>query len=263
MSLFESLTVENTEPLLGTDSDWHQNGVTILPNFMPHDLIDNYVAERRTLLFGNKWRTGWHKPTPYLHVKSMRDLALYAPLMEKLKERIEDTAGLHLTLTGFQSTERAPHQDRYLNPEKVGQKYVAVWIACDDIHPDAGPFTYVPGSHKWRVFERRKVQDYEMERTGRVHPDTWPTDTQDFVGTACNEETLKQNVEKVAFIPKKGDVLIWHSSLVHEGSIPKDKTLQRPALICHYSSIHHRPDMLNIKEHDNGEKYFNFGHALD
>lgn len=262
MTLFEELTGENNERVLGIDEGWIKTGVSVFLNFIPHNLIDAYIEERKTLLQGDKWRSGWKGPTPYLHVKTMRDLALYGPLQEKLAERIEDTPGLHLCLTGFQSTERAPHQDRYLNPESVGKKYIAVWIALGDIDPDAGPFTYVPGSHTWRVLERKKVLAYETKRNGKIDPYTWPSNTQDFVGQACNEETLRQNVEKVQFIPKKGDVLLWESSLIHEGSIPKNKELERPALICHYSSIRHRPDMGKVIEEKDGY-YFDFKHPLE
>ena len=45
------------------------------------------------------------------------------------------------------------------------------------------------------------------------------------------------------FIAKKGDVLLWHSRLMHRGSTPNDPDIQRRSCIAHYSGITHRPDM--------------------
>ena len=61
---------------------------------------------------------------------------------------------MHLNLTGWVSTERNWHQDDYLNP------FINSWygrlVALDKISADAGPFEYVPGSHKWRRCEARR-----------------------------------------------------------------------------------------------------------
>jgi ectoine hydroxylase-related dioxygenase (phytanoyl-CoA dioxygenase family) len=41
---------------------------------------------------------------------------------------------------------------------------------------------------------------------------------------------LKQSV----FLPKKGDVLLWHGNLIHAGSPRKDLSLSRRAIVLHY-----------------------------
>lgn len=173
----------------------------------------------------------------------MLELATYPPLMQALKEEIGEDMGLHLVLTGFVSTQRKWHSDQYLNPDFVADKYLAVWIALDDIHPDSGPFEWVPGSETWPVLSHDKV--FEAAGMLRYRPDwdtMWPNITEDFVAAACDEEIARRGGEIVPFLARKGDVLIWDSDLIHRGSAPKDPTKQRPSLICHYSSIHVRKD---------------------
>jgi hypothetical protein len=236
---------------------WEENGVFLAEGLIPDSLIDAYVRERRKIL-GNtdRWFHGWPNPTPYMQVESMRGIALYRPLMGLLKALIGEEAGLHLCLTGFQSTERAWHQDRYLNPEGVGERYIAAWIALDDVHPDSGPFQYVPGSHRWPVIERKRVWD-RMAAMG--HPfdhRTWPSDSQGWVGEACADEIARRGAEVVPFLARRGDVLFWHASLMHRGSAPRDILHERRALICHYSAVSARPDMPTPVRTPEGSSFF-------
>ncbi len=148
-----------------------------------------------------------------------------------------------------------------MNPENVGENYIAAWIALDDVSPDAGPFEYVAGSHRWPVIERAKVWS-RMRALGQ-NPElpTWPSDSQDWVGRACEDEIKVREAPITKFLGKRGDVLLWHASLVHRGSKPLNSVIERRALISHYSSIHARPDMPHLKRMTNGSFYFDFAHG--
>lgn len=260
--MFEKLTAPNDHKP-HPNADWERDGVLHLPGIIPSEIIEAYVEERRKLLGDTpKWRAGWNDPTPYLRVPTMLELACYRPLTEAIQQLIDREPGLHLCLTGFQSTERAWHQDRYLNPETVGERYIAAWIALDDVHEDAGPFEYVPGSHRWPVIEREKVWAEMRARGQDPGKPTWPSDSQFWVGQACDQEIRARGKTATPFLGKKGDVLLWHASLVHRGSIPKNITLERRALISHYSAIDARPDMPHLRRRENGSFYFWFEHGM-
>lgn len=261
MNLFQKLTAPN-DHIEHPDPDWEREGVKILKNFIPTAALDEYLDERKNLIGGTPlWRPGWPDPIPYMRVQSMMNLATFRPLTREIAKLIGEEPGLHLCLTGFQSTERAWHQDRYLNPEDVGERYIAAWIAVDDVHPDSGPFEYVAGSHRWPVIERRLVWQEMADRGVPFSHATWPTDSQGFVGDACADEALLRGAEITQFVPKKGDVLLWHASLIHRGSKPKNPNLERRALISHYSGIRSRPDMPKPAERSNGSFVFLFGNG--
>lgn len=260
--MFKSITGPNDHQP-HPNADWERDGVLHLPGLIPSGVIDAYVEARLKLLRGTpKWRTGWNDPTPYLRVPTMLALACYRPLTKAIYPLIGREPGLHLCLTGFQSTERAWHQDRYLNPESVGERYIAAWIALDDVHEDAGPFQYIPGSHRWPVIEREKVWAGMRARGQDPGKPTWPSDSERWVGDACVEEILRNGAEAKSFLGKRGDVLLWHASLIHRGSRPANPVLERRALIAHYSGVDARPDMPNIRQLDNGSSYFFFEHGL-
>lgn len=258
---FQNISKEGTRRLPRTGIEqWDNDGVLHLQKIIPDELIDAYIQERIRLLKGTpKWRPGWNGPTPYLFVPSMKALALHRPLTEAMRPLIGNVEpGLHLCLTGFQSTERKYHQDSYLNPAGVDDRYVAAWIVLEDVDPDAGPFEYVAGSHLWPVIQREKVWDVMKIRGQDPSLPTWPSDSQDWVGEACEQEIGFRRSEVTPFLGKRGDVLLWNANLVHRGSAPKNRELERRALICHYSAITARPDMPHMKRLESGSHYFDF-----
>jgi hypothetical protein len=213
------------------------------------------LLPKDTSLPDNFWH-GWRHAYPYLACDELKELALYRPLTEVLRELIGDDMGLHLALTGWISTERNFHQDTYLNPSDLWSYYLAVWMALDDIHADAGPFQFVRGSHTWNVLRREKLFGY-LTKEEQSSP-MWPTFTQEWVSHACEKEIERRGATIEEFVPQGGDVLIWHSNLIHRGSTPRDSQLLRKSLIAHYSSVERRSDMKELRVHPNGSHYFHF-----
>lgn len=228
---------------------WRRDGVVILPRFLPDHLIDTY-SRRRALLENPN---GWPTPTPYLDVPEMREIALYPPLMKQMRELISEQMLLHLCLAGWVSTERGWHQDDYLNPPFVNSWYAAVWMALDDIHPDSGPFEYVPGSHRWPLIRGDKVRTHMPAQEARRTD--WPQLSESFVVPVLDAEITRRGSKVRQFIAKRGDVLIWHGRLLHRGSIPKKPGMMRKSLICHYSGSTHRQDFPIRTQDSNGELY--------
>lgn len=242
---------------------WRKYGYLVIENFIPHDLIDRYCERfiRDTLNVG---KIGYFSPTPYLEVEEIKDLCLYPPLLEKMQELIGHEVAMHLNLTNWKSTQRNWHQDDYLNPVGVNAHYAGVWFALDYIHPSAGPFEFVPGSHRWDVCRREKVLS-ALPPEVRHDPD-WPWHAEKILNPLYDEEIARKGTKPVTWCGKKGDVLIWHAWLLHRGSSPKDPELLRPTIITHYSSVKHRPDMPHIAEHHyhaRPGKYFVFDHPSE
>ena len=131
----------------------------------------------------------------------------------------------------------------------------------DDIHPDAGPFEFVPGSHKWPLLSADKVKA-QMPAYQRNRID-WPRISEAIVVQAFDREIERQGLKTELFMAKKGDVLIWHSRLLHRGSKPRDPKRLRKSLIAHYSSIHRRSDFPPAEIAPEGGWYFPYEMELD
>lgn len=236
---------------------WRRNGFLIKPNFMPQDRIDRYCEIRSRVPSPH----GWDSPTPHMQIAELRDVGIYPPLMKLMEKLIGEEMGLHLDLTGWVSTERNWHQDDYLNPPYINSWYAAVWMALDDIHPDCGPFEFVPGSHKWPVMRSHKVRLYLTPEERQ--DDNWPRLAERVVDDIAEREIQRSGIQPQKFIAKKGDLLIWHGRLMHRGSFPNQPGMLRKSLICHYSGLSHRVDMPIVERTPEGSAYFRVGGPID
>lgn len=254
---YESLSVD---PPVAGPLDWNEDGFVILGGLFANDEGEKMMSDYEVCWIKNNGLIvdgslvmlnpgGWSDCTPYRRHPELMAILTHASIASQIERLIGEPAGVHLNLTGWKSTMRDWHQDTYLNPPHVGDYYVAVWIALEDIHPDSGPFQMVRSSHRWPVVTREKILAVIPEEN-RDH--RWPTYSERILTPIFTDEIGKRQAEVITYLPKRGDVLFWHSRLVHRGSIPNDKKMSRRALIAHYSGINHRSDMPKAQKHGDG-----------
>jgi len=236
--------------------DWNDTGVVLLEKFMPEDLMAAYEdcwirsnAKGDRSNFEMIRPMGWDYCTPYRDEPELLEILSYGPLHQEMEKLVTEPVGVHLNLTGWNSTTRNWHQDSYLNPSHVGDYYVAMWLALDTIHPDSGPFQYVEGSHQWPQVTRKKILN-ALNPEERDHQ--WPTFSERLLTPLFEKEIETRDAEVTTHLPERGDVLLWHGRLLHRGSTPKVPGMERRSLIAHFSGINHRQDMPAAVKHGGG-----------
>jgi hypothetical protein len=225
---------------------WWHDGYVVIPRLIPGDLIDRYKDE---WVVYSPAPGGWPDPIPYMRHPALRDLVTCEPLAEVLEELTGEPMGVHLNLTGWVSTERDWHADQYLNEPFVGGYYTAVWIALDDIHPDSGPFQYVPGSHRWPPVSQAKIRHLLGDKGDT--PD-WPKYSEAILTELYEQKIREEGLTIESHIPKRGTCLVWHGRLLHRGSVANTWGMTRRSCIAHFSGIRHRPDMPAAVRHGGG-----------
>ena len=253
------------EPSTPHQVQWAENGYVIIPQLLDDAVIAPYEQEwlaynggrREDVVVGDPSTYsspgGWRYATPYMHYDALRRLVCDQRLADVLRELTGEWMGVHLNLTGWVSTERNWHRDQYLNEPYVGGFYAAVWIALDDIDPAAGPFEFIPGSHTEPPLSQAKVR----AALGADGDDpAWPTHSERILTPLFEKEIEQACTPRHRFLGSRGDVLIWHGKLLHRGSTPRDPTLDRRALIAHFSGNDHRPDMPAAVKHEAGGWFF-------
>jgi ectoine hydroxylase-related dioxygenase (phytanoyl-CoA dioxygenase family) len=107
-------------------------------------------------------------------------------------------------------------------PGRTTDSMTASWLALETVTTEAGPLIYYPGSHRIPLFKFSnsaphmvvaEMPDYE------AHMSSW---------------VAALGLRPQAFLPNKGDLLIWHERLFHGGTTIEDMALTRKSMVVHY-----------------------------
>lgn len=130
------------------------------------------------------------------------------------------------SLTFKHGPEQWLHQDFAYVHTSIPSHLAGVWCALEDVHRDAGPFRFFPGSHRVPKFDFGNGLQWNSDST---------RSDRDF-GIYLEEQVAKFRWREIRFEGKKGDVVVWHSGLVHGSSPTHDRSLTRKSFVTHYST---------------------------
>jgi len=161
-----------------------------------------------------------------------RRLSLSRVVCRFLRHVFQDNPVVIQSLTFWRGSEQPAHLDYpYVTVQTKLPHLAASWIPLEDVHPDAGPLAYYPGSHRAGVIAPFDWGEGRLVFDGRSLKS--PQDFADYIQERIEEKNLKKEV----FLPRKGDVLIWHGNVLHEGTKVNDPARTRRSYVTHYTSL--------------------------
>lgn len=101
-----------------------------------------------------------------------------------------------------------------------------VWLAMEDIGPEAGPLFYLPGSHRWPPLTNSMIGRRGYGSTLRSAQAPFAQ------GWRALREAFGATEE--VFLARKGQALIWTANLLHGGSQQTNPLLTRWSQVTHY-----------------------------
>jgi ectoine hydroxylase len=152
-----------------------------------------------------------------------RNEKLLALLSFLLGKKVIPFQSLNFTLG---SEQRAHSDSIHMTTEPPGYM-IATWAALEDCSPLNGPLVYYPGSHRLPYM---MAPDYD---SGNAYF-TIGAESNLRYEDAIAALIKSKNLEKQAFIAKRGDLLIWHANLLHGGSPILQEGATRRSMVCHY-----------------------------
>jgi hypothetical protein len=226
-------------------------GYAILPAAVPASLIDRYVE-----LFDSIWKA------PPFGLQRLDEAGKVAPVTAADRDRTVRVISLHLWFAEgaaivfpprlaqllaavyerpavcFQSmsfrhgSQQALHRDTaYLPLTGDSDALTASWTALQDVAPGSGELVYFDGSHRVPAFffagGSKFVEDAPERHQALL----------DYLPKECATRALPRQT----FRPRKGDVLVWLSDLIHGGAPVTDRALLRRSLVCHHMPLGSRP----------------------
>lgn len=154
------------------------------------------------------------------------------PGLHELVERLFGEPAVAIQSLYFEfGSGQALHRDPQVVPVTPPAHLLAIWIALEDIHPDSGPLVVAPGSHRLPYF-RFDTGDHRLPANA--------SEDEICRGLAWQEQQLETNeIALEDFLPRAGQALCWHHSLLHGGRAVVDPRRTRRSLVIHYSTRRH------------------------
>jgi ectoine hydroxylase-related dioxygenase (phytanoyl-CoA dioxygenase family) len=227
---------------------WTQRGYSVLPSFYSEDEISrieearanswNGHAERlvvEDLVTGERLLLADVSPEArrshrfkvndeYLESSQIRWAALNERIIPILAELLGHRPVLCNSLALAHGSAQPYHADSLFMTPRTDGHLIAIWVALEDCHPDAGPLLYYPGS--------QLIPPYRFSNGGRhLVPDEEPQ-----WRTYMDREIDARGLSLEKFAARKGDVFIWSANLLHGGAPIKNTSLTRKSIVFHFHS---------------------------
>jgi ectoine hydroxylase-related dioxygenase (phytanoyl-CoA dioxygenase family) len=155
----------------------------------------------------------------------VKRLATHPKLMETLSLAYGRSAFAFQTLNFRRGTRQALHSDAiHFHSEPQGFM-CGVWIALEDISPDAGPLRYIEGSHRLPVLT--------MQGAGVNHHPPTASDYPNHYLPALERRLAAADLPDKVIAPKKGQAVVWAANLAHGGAPILDPAATRRSLVVH------------------------------
>jgi ectoine hydroxylase-related dioxygenase (phytanoyl-CoA dioxygenase family) len=240
---------------------WRKYGYVVFRNTVSHELIDQYLAELEHLrshfhdylvsieVRGEQtWSQAVPKEViddPYLKLNHLHTQSLYAARLSLVREVTEFLEALFgapavpmQSLTFWRGSQQATHIDYpYVKMQRRLAYMAASWVPLEDVHPDSGPLAYFPGAHRLEV---TKYFDWGAGSILSGGPGQTRNGLEfaDFINEWLHEAKIYPEV----FLPRKGDVLIWHCNMPHLGTPVRDAGRTRKSYVTHFTGLDDYPE---------------------
>lgn len=256
----ESLDEDTPFDLRARLQEWQSRGVVVFQDVIPHDLIDSMLNDVEYLkrhyrdfeleveLRGTIKQISEYSPEELelrgikfnslqTISKSCALLSLSREVISFLKHVYRSPPVVMQSLTFQKGSEQPVHIDYpYVRCQTKLAHLAASWIPLEDVSPQSGPLAYYPGSH------RADISGFFDWGGGSILLETDSAKSTMDLSHYLWDRMRAKGIEPETFCPRKGDVLIWHGNLAHEGTKIHDAEKTRKSYVTHYTSLEAYPE---------------------
>jgi hypothetical protein len=162
----------------------------------------------------------------WLRSPAVRRLATLPAIIDRLSLVYGRPAFPFQTLNFKRGSQQGLHSDAVHFHAEPALFMCGVWIALEDTRPDAGPLTYVPGSHKLPVMT--------MRAAGVSSPRPTNADYARAYVPALAAQLEASGLPRAEVLPRKGEAVVWAANLAHGGAPIANPDATRRSLVVHF-----------------------------
>lgn len=209
--------------------DWSKNGFMVLDNFFDHNTVETINNEINKLVAAKKVTITHDNKIAFANklVPAIKDVTNTPELLALLGFILGKEVVPFQTLNFLQGSGQRAHSDSiHMTTYPLGY-LIAAWVALEDIQEDSGPLFYYPGSHQLPYLLNEGFGNVStLFSLGNKNYADYEEVTQEIIA--------KNGLQPTIFLPKKGDVFIWHANLIHGGMPVRNAALTRKSMVIHY-----------------------------
>jgi ectoine hydroxylase-related dioxygenase (phytanoyl-CoA dioxygenase family) len=235
--------------------EFERDGFLLAEGFVDPRLCDRVIGEaedfytRRNVELDRVDRTmNFHRES-----EATREILTDRRLRRLVTALLGSRAVLFQSIYFTHGSQQHPHSDYMFMTTDPPLNLCGVWIACEDVAEDAGPLLYYPGSHRIPnegipgryAAEKEAIRaEIEADEAGlRERYATQMAGVKQSLATCMFYERWSADLDRAlaaggftprTFLPRKGDLLVWHANLVHGGSPIASPSHSRRSLVAHY-----------------------------
>ena len=208
---------------------WSKDGYVVLKNFFDPNRVDQFNAEVQKIIDNKEVNKGYQEKIMFaIHQSDILKRAGEDPqLLKVLNLLMGKEVDLFQSINFLKGSQQRSHSDSVHMTTFPYGNLIAVWVALEDITADSGPLHYYPGSHTLPYIMNA---DYDNVGSKTLLGDKLYSDYEDRIAEIITENKLTKKI----FLPKKGDILIWHANLLHGGEPMNDPNGSRKSMVFHY-----------------------------
>jgi phytanoyl-CoA hydroxylase len=166
----------------------------------------------------------------YSHSAAALVIYLWQPIFDHVERILGQPAVATQALYFEFGSQQALHRDPVFVQTRPASHLVAAWLALEDVSPDSGPLFYVPGSHRLPYFQFAPGDHrFDQSRFGEQEASA--------MAEFDRRQVEAHGLTAERLLCPRGEVLIWHSSLLHGGSAVADPARTRKSFVIHFSTL--------------------------
>lgn len=214
----EDLYVDNPE---SAREIYEEHGAIVINSGISEGVLDG-AAEFMLADFGD--RLDGRKQDAWKRSRYIKEIALAPTVLEVLVQLYGRDPIPFQTLNFMMPTRQNVHSDSQHFSSYPHGLMCGVWIALEDIHEDAGPLVFYPGSHK--------LPFLSIQSLGLPPREASLLEYEDAVARMITHQGF--GPARTLGTIKKGEAIIWASNLLHGGSVPRNPALTRMSQVTHF-----------------------------
>jgi hypothetical protein len=213
----------------------HQHGfcVLTLDNAIFVEALRAVVADLQRLLCEQLERWEREEIGPprlqdgWLQCRSIQQLAM-DPIIHDLLRHLYGREPFAFQTLNFAVGSQQPYHSDAVHFHSYPLGFMCgVWIALEDVVPESGPLHYFPGSHRLPYLSAESLGLAPKAVADEPHP-------QRFFQDQWDQWVSTERFEKELFLPRRGEILVWHANLLHGGEPVLDRSSRRWSQVVHY-----------------------------